>query len=409
VKQAPGTKWRLAVVVLALAGAEACTALNPAETNVEAGSIAVAERRDLTVEVEATGTLEAVRTIEVKSRASGELRAVLVESGDRVQAGMLLAEVDPRDVRNALDQAEADLESARVKLETATAQLGRMEELKAIDAVTAQEYESALEAASSARTSMIRAETNRDLARDKMGDVTIRAPIDGTVIERTVETGQIIASATGTVSGGTTLLRLADLTDMRVRMLVDETDIGQIREGMTAHVTAQAFPGRTFEGVVEKIEPQAVITQNVTMFPVLVRLPNPDGLLKPGMNARVTVEVARLENVLAVSIEALVTVREAAAVAETLGVREEAVARLAASEPLTATDGDRPEGQTAVVFVEESAGVEPRIVRVGLSDWEHSQVLSGLVEGDRVRLANAPPPAEQPTAGFGGGRREGPS
>jgi HlyD family secretion protein len=374
-----------------------------ADTAVEAAPSAPVERRDLVVRVEASGTLEPVRTVEVKSRASGELRAVLVESGDLVQAGMLLAEIDPRDVRNALDQADADLESARVRLETATAQLRRMEELQALDAVTTQEYESALDAAAAARTGVIRAETNQALASDKMGDVTIRAPITGTVIERTAEIGTIIASATGNVSGGTTLLKLADLTDMRVRVLVDEIDIGQVSEGMTAQVVAQAFPGRTFEGVVEKLEPQAVINQNVTMFPVLVRLPNPDGLLKPGMNAQVSVDVARRTDALVVSIEAVVAMREVTAVAQTLEIAPEAVAALDAT---ALEDGATDGGQSAVVFVETPTGLEIRPVRVGLSDWEVREVLSGLESGERVRLVNVTPPVE-PEVGFGRGGRGG--
>ena len=401
------SKWTIGVLVtLLLAGVGyALVSLTSADAAVEGAPSALVERRQITVRVEASGTLEPVRTVEVKSRASGELRAVLVESGDLVQAGTLLAEIDPRDVRNALDQADADLESARVRLETATAQLRRAEELQSLDAVTAQEYESALDAAASARTGVIRAETNRALANDKMGDVTIRAPITGTVIERTAEIGQIIASATGNVSGGTTLLRLADLTDMRVRMLVDETDIGQVVEGMAALVIAQAFPGRTFEGVVEKLEPQAVINQNVTMFPVLVRLPNPDGLLKPGMNAQVSVEVASRSDVVVVPIEAVVAMREVTAVAQILGLVPEATSAMDAG-PIEAGGIDSDGGQAAAVFVETPTGPVLRPVRVGLSDWEFREVLEGLEAGERVRLVNLMPPVE-PEVGFGRGGRGG--
>jgi HlyD family secretion protein len=236
----------------------------------------------------------------------------------------------------------------------------------------------------------------------------VRAPISGTVIERTVESGQIIASATGNVSGGTTLLKLADLTDMRVRMLVDETDIGQVTRGMTARVTAQAFPGRTFVGVVEKLEPQAVVNQNVTMFPVLVSLPNPEGLLKPGMNAQVAIEVARRANVLAISIEAVVAMREVAAVAKTLGVAPEAVSAMGDGESANGGQAGADEGRAAVVFIEKPTGLEPRLVRVGLSDWEYTEVLSGLEEGESVRLVNTTPPSEQEPGGFGGaGARQG--
>lgn len=388
-------KWTIpAATGLLLVSAYAVTGRKDAQTkpDLTAGAFAVAERRNLAVSVEASGTLEAVRTVEVKSRASGEVRAVLVESGDEVRVGALLAEVDPRDVRNALEQADADLQSAQVKLQTTTAQLNRMKELKDSNSATEQEYEAALDQQASARTAVVRAQTNRDLAREKMGDVTIRAPIAGTVIERTVEQGQIIASATGNVSGGTTLVKLADLTQMRVRTLVDETDIGRIKAGVEARVTAEAHPNRVFRGVVEKVEPQAVVDQNVTMFPVLIRLENPDGLLKPGMNAEVVIEVARVSDVVAISSDAVVSMRDAAGAARALGVAPEAIAQLRGNRDAGAVRQASTRGSTGnaaragVVFVDGANGVEPRQVQMGLNDWEYTEIVSGLIEGERARI-----------------------
>ena len=414
----PAATGVLLVSAYAVAGRKSENAKAP----TGAVASAVAERRDLTVSVEASGTLEAVRMVEVKSRASGEVRAVRVESGDEVTVGTLIAEVDPRDVRNAFEQAEADLQSAQVKLETTTAQLNRMKELRDSNSATEQEYEAALDQQASARTAVVRAQTNRELAREKMGDVTIRAPINGTVIERTVEQGQIIASATGNVSGGTTLVKLADLSQMRVRALVDETDIGRIQAGVEARVTAEAYPNRVFRGTVEKIEPQAVVDQNVTMFPVLIRLENPQGLLKPGMNAEVVVDVAHRENVVAISSEAVVSMRDAASAARALGVSPEAVAALRSSRSTGAANGNaaadaqaqgassekvvRPAAtrtsdnatrptqargtdaatRPGVVFVETATAVEPRLVQLGLSDWEYTEIVTGLQEGERAKL-----------------------
>jgi len=413
----PAATGVLLVSAYAVAGRKSENAKAP----TGAVASAVAERRDLTVSVEASGTLEAVRMVEVKSRASGEVRAVRVESGDEVTVGTLIAEVDPRDVRNAFEQAEADLQSAQVKLETTTAQLNRMKELRDSNSATEQEYEAALDQQASARTAVVRAQTNRELAREKMGDVTIRAPINGTVIERTVEQGQIIASATGNVSGGTTLVKLADLSQMRVRALVDETDIGRIQAGVEARVTAEAYPNRVFRGTVEKIEPQAVVDQNVTMFPVLIRLENPQGLLKPGMNAEVVVDVAHRENVVAISSEAVVSMRDAASAARALGVSPEAVAALRSSRSTGAANGSATDAQgqgpssqkvvrpaatrtsdnatgpaqargtdaatrPGVVFVESATAVEPRLVQLGLSDWEYTEIVTGLQEGERAKL-----------------------
>ena len=394
------------------------------------GSAAVAtvERRTIDVVAEAAGLVEPVRVVEVKSNASGEVLQVTVETGDRVEQGTLLAEIDPRDVQSAVDQAAADLESARVALATAEAARTRSRRLRDEGLVPAQEYEQTVEITAATRAALVRARTIHRLAQEKRQDVTIRAPIAGTVIERTVEPGQIIASATSNVSGGTTLFRMADLADMQVRAQIDEVDIGRIRPGLPAEVTVEAYAGRTFRGTVSKIEPQAVVEQNVTMFPVLVRLPNPEGLLRPGMNAEVTVEIARRADVLAVPNAAVVSPREARAAAEVLGIDEAALDAMrgergaagarggaAAGERRgdgargrregggggsgwrrggdggAGTEGSQAAGgdtRPAVVFVEGAGGPAPRRVVLGLSDWEYTEVVRGLEPGEEVVLVS---------------------
>ena len=149
--------------------------------------------------------------------------------------------------------------------------------------VTQQELESAVDASATARGDAgARGHEPAAGEGSRRQDVTIRAPIAGTILERTIEPGLIIASATSNVSGGTTLFKMADLSEMQVRAKVDETDIGQIQPGMKARVSMEAYPGRTFIGDVVKIEPQAVVEQNVTLFPVLIQLENSEGLLQAG-------------------------------------------------------------------------------------------------------------------------------
>lgn len=361
------------------------------------------ERRDLEIRAESSGQIEPLRVVEVKSRVAGELRRITVETGDAVRQGELIAEIDPRDVRNAFEQAEADLEVARAEVSTATAQRKRIESLSGAGVLSAQDLENAQLAETNARAQLLKAETNLRLAREKTGDVTIRSPITGTVIEKTVEQGQIIASASGNVSGGTTLVKLADLGTVRTRALVDEIDIGRIAPGQPAAVTVEAYPGRTFRGTVTKIEPQAVVEQNVTMFPVLILLDNPDGLLKPGMNAEVSIDIANRENVVAVPNGAVVSLREAPSAGAVLGLKEADVrSKLAAArqsrqspeqeqEPeqggpagpaVDPTAGARP----GVVFVQGAQGPEPKVVLVGLSDWDHTEVVRGLEPGSEVYL-----------------------
>ncbi len=347
-----------------------------------------AMRMDLEVLAEAPGAVEPIRTVEVKSRASGEVLSVGVETGDRVDRGQLLAQIDPRDVQNALDQAVADLEAAEVLASTTEADRARMEALRQTRAVTQQEYESAFQVAASARAAVVRARTNLQLARERRNDVTIRAPIAGTIITDNVEPGQIIASATGNVSGGTVLFTMADLREMQVRTYVSETDIGQIQPAQRAQVTVEANPGRTFRGEVYKIEPLAVVEQNVTSFPVLVRIANPDDLLKPGMTAEVAVEIATRRDVVVVPNGA-VAARDAAAISAALGLDAGIVAAGQETSDVLTDGAPRGEGtmdapRRGVVFVQGPDGVEARRVVLGVSDWENTEVVEGLAAGERV-------------------------
>ncbi len=277
-------------------------------------------RQNMRITTEATGQVEPVRKVEVKSKASGEVLRLFVDTGDEVEPGTLLAEIDPRDVQNAYDQAAADQEVAEARVEVSRAQLERATQLLEAGIITQQEYESQNLDFANARASLVRARTNYELAKLRLQDVRIRAPISGTILVRNVEEGTVIQSASTNVSGGTALFVAADLKQGQIRTLVDETDMGQIRAGMEATITVDAYPGRTFPGVVEKIEPQAVTQQNVTMFPVIVRLDNRAGLLKPGMNAEVATLLVERPNALVVPNNAVVLFHEMAPAATALGL-----------------------------------------------------------------------------------------
>jgi HlyD family secretion protein len=282
-------------------------------------------RETMRITAEATGQVEPVRQVEVKSKASGEILRLHADIGDRVEPGTLLAEIDPRDVQNAYDQAQADLEVAQARVDISEAQLERSTELLEAGVITQQEFESQRLDYANSRASLVKAETNLELAQLRLSDVTIRAPISGTILTRNVEEGTVIQSASSNVSGGSILFVMANLDQMQVRTLVDETDMGQIKPGLTASVQVEAFPGRSFEGVVEKIEPQATVQQNVTMFPVIVLLDNREGLLKPGMNAEVETLLVERPDVLVVPNNAVVLPQEMAPAASVLGMDPEGI------------------------------------------------------------------------------------
>jgi HlyD family secretion protein len=400
------------------------------ETALVIGTVVV-DRRTIVVDAQATGAVEPINVIEVKSKASGQITRMPVETGSQVRAGDLLVQIDTRDVKNQYEQSAADLRSAQASLEVAQSQKKRSDELYATRIITTQEFEAAQLALTQAQGAIVRATTNVDLAKQRLEDATVIAPVNGTIIDKPVSLGQVIASATGSVSGGTTLLKMADLTKVRVRALVNETDIGNVRPGQSTRVTVDAYPERPFQGVVEKIEPQAVVQQSVTMFPVIVSLDNNEGLLKPGMNGEVSMLIDRRDNVVAVSNDAVRTVREAAVAATFVGLNPDSVAAQVremqaqqrsggagspagdmpsakavpmgdatsgAKAKAGARAGARPDAKgapsaggsvtrvrTALVFVEGAPGkFSPRLVRLGASDYDYSEVVSGLKEGEKV-------------------------
>ncbi len=286
---------------------------------------AAVARRTIVSEATASGQVEPINVIEVKSKSSGQIVEMTVETGSKVSRGQLLIQLDPRDVQQQLSQAVADSVAASAKLAVSKNQKERNDKMFADKIITAQEYESAQLDYANSVAAMIRSRSAVDIAAQRLEEATVRAPVAGTVIEKPVSLGQVIASATNSASGGTVLLKMADLSRVRVRALFNETDIGAVVPGQPATVTVDAYPDRPFGGIVEKIEPSAVVQSSVTMFPVLVTLDNREGLLKPGMNGEVTVLVERREDVLAVPNDAVRQTREAAATAELVGLDADSV------------------------------------------------------------------------------------
>jgi HlyD family secretion protein len=313
---------RFFALALAVVGTAACSGNKDKAPFVQT---ALVTRRTIVIDAEATGSVEPITVVEVKSKASGLITKMPVETATLVKPGDLLVQIDTRDVQNQYNQAEADLKAAQAKLQVSEAQKKRSDELFKARVITSQEFENASLDLENSKAAVIRSAANLDLAKQRLEDATVTAPSAGTILTKTVSLGQVITSATSSATGGTTLLTMADLGKVRVRALFNETDIGQVRPGQTAVVTIDAYPDRRFQGVVEKIEPNATIQQNVTMFPVLVTLDNGESLLKPGMNGEVSVLIDQVNDVLAVPNDALKNIREAAATGQMLGLNVDSV------------------------------------------------------------------------------------
>ncbi len=392
----PGHATVLTALGLAVAGCATGEANEPEQTL----QTLTAGRQTIVSSVEATGTVEPIRVIEVKSQAGGEVLQLPVELGDNVELGTLLVRIDPRDVNNAHAQAQADLDVAEAQAYVAERQLERVEALHESDIVTSEELESAILSAANARASLVRATTNLELAEDKLDDVTLRAPITGTIVERTVEQGQVV-TGTRDLTGGTVLMRMADLTEVQVRMLVDETDIGRLQPGLPADITVEAYPNRTFRGSVLKIEPQAVVEQNVTMFAVLTRISNEEDLLRPGMNADVEVVIGRQEDVLAVANSGIKSQQEAAQIVRALEIDADVNALLRDFQ-----SQDRPEGaaEDGAAEGEEEAmiGGVPMSEFQSMSQEERMRVFQNMSDEERRRMMQQF--RNQGGGGPGGGR-----
>lgn len=422
----------------------------PGETKEAADEFqtAIVERGTLVSSVEATGTIEPIKVIDIKSQASGEIIELGVELGDHVKKGDLLVRIDPRDVRNAYEQARADLAVAQARFGVGETRLARAHALRDSLMVSDEALETAIMNHADARAALVKAETNLELALDRLNDVTVRAPLAGTVVEKNVEEGQIVTS-TREVTGGTVLMRMADLNQVQVRTLVDETDIGKLESGLPAEIRVEAYPERTFGGSLLKIEPQAVVQQNVTMFAVLTQITNIDNMLRPGMNADVEIVIGRREEVLTLSNGAVKTPREARELVEALGL-DPKLLEARAPEPQRSTsatelasnggvdearaDPDDPQAllqrlqtmsrderrryfqslpvaerrrlfqamqrnreqqghsqrdpsqpRAAFVFKRSAeGGLTLEPITIGLSSWEQTEIIAGLDEGDEV-------------------------
>ena len=334
--------------------------------------------QQLELTVEASGTVEAISSIEIKSKASGQVLFLGAEVGDYVEEGVVLARIDQRTPTNTLAQANADLEVAKVRLSNAQNQFDRSKRLHEEGNISDKSFEDAQEAFSSARAQLVRAEVFLENARIALDDTSVRSPIAGTVISRLAEVGQVITSPTSAVGGGTLLMEMADLNKVRVRALIDEIDIGKISIGQEVTLKVSAYRDKRFTGVVSKIEPMSKIDQNVTTFPVLIDIENTDNLLLIGMNTDVEIEILNEEVALALPAGSLRTRKDVVSVAGLLGIKQADLDSFL-SKKVPGENFD-----TFIVLKKTSKGAFPLWVKVGKTDLNHVEVKGGIAEKEIV-------------------------
>jgi HlyD family secretion protein len=334
--------------------------------------------KKLELSIEASGVIEAISSVEIKSKASGEVLFLGAEVGDLVNKGSILGQIDQRTPKNILDQSKSDLEASKVRLENAKSQFERGKELHSQGSISDKEFEDIQESYAQAKSTVVRTEVTFENAKIALDDTIVRSPVEGTIISRPVEVGQVISSPTQAVGGGTVLMTMADLSKVRVRALVDEIDVGKVSIGQTVSIKVAAYRDQEFFGIVSKIEPMAMVEQNVTTFPVLIDIENDDNLLLLGMNTDVVIEVLNKDVSLSAPTMSLRTRKDIYSAANILNISKETVDQFLV---------EKVEGENFnkyIVIKETSKGPTLTWVKIGDADLSHVEVLTGLDNEDTV-------------------------
>jgi HlyD family secretion protein len=390
-------KWTLGAIALGVVGAAAygITTANGASTNIDPSRLAAVERGPMVRSVVATGKVEPITKVEIKSKANGIIERLTVDVDHNVETGQVLAELDKENLRARLREARANLEAARAAHTAAQAQAAKhdieaeapevafakaafdrarsLNEQKLVSQESLDQarttYEQAVNrqrAAASqaligrakvneARAQVAQAEAAVERAEEEMANATIKAPIRGTVLTRDVEIGSPVSSILNLGANASLVMTLGDIEKVFVRGKVDEADIGLVRLGMPARITTESFKDRTFHGRVTQISPIGVEKDNVTTFEVEVSIDNPGQELKANMTANA-------EIVLEEHADALVV-------------------------PEAAISYDAEKNATVDVADPASDTGRRRVpVKLGIGNGTKTEVLEGLRQGERVVL-----------------------
>jgi HlyD family secretion protein len=273
-------------------------------------------RGDIEQAVTATGTVNAVTTVQVGTQVSGTIKTLYVDFNSRVKKGQLIAQIDPSTFESQVQQSQANLLSAQANLEKAQTALAndkktfeRNKELFAKNLIAQSDLDTAETAyqtdkaqVNSAKAQIEQAKASLDYAKQNLAYTKILSPVDGVVISRNVDVGQTVAASFQTP----TLFTIAqDLTKMQIDTNVAESDIGVVKVGQEVDFTVDAYPDTTFEGRVWQIRQAPITVQNVVTYDVVIQVNNKDFKLMPGMTANVSIVIQKKNNVLRITNAAL--------------------------------------------------------------------------------------------------------
>lgn len=379
-------------------------------------------RGDVATSVTATGTLSAVTTIQVGSQVSGVISRLYADFNSRVQKGQVLAELDPTPFEAQVEQRRADVVRAEVDARNAQTNYTRQRRLAEQGLASQADLDSmrANAEASAAQVRQSRAALTQSLTNLRY--TRILSPIEGIVADRQYDVGQTVAAS----FQAPTLFTIAqDLTKMQVQADVDQSDIGRVKVGQVARFTVDAFPEEDFTGAIKELRLNATVNQNVVSYPAIIEVSNAEGRLRPKMTANVTIEVAKVKNVLRVPNAALRFRPEVKG--------EEGAQRSSGSgggggvERGATRMGERPGGLSGVsqgmstgprqtrggrraqtVYTLDGETPKPVELKTGISDGRFTEIVeSSLKEGQQVISGTATARAQQTTGGPPGSQRPG--
>ena len=289
--------WIFWILALALAGGGAGWWYKARGANGNGATgykTVVLERGDIVQSVTANGELGAVQTVTVGSEVSGKIVELFADFNSAVTNGQVLAKLDASTYERQLEQAQAELESAKASLKLSEANFKRAQELRSLDLVSQADYDESEASLAQAKASLEVKEASLSKVRVDLEKTTIFSPMDGVVISRAVDVGQTVAASLN----APTLFTIAqDLRQMRIEAQISEADVGGVEEGQAVNFTVDAYPARTFTGLVSQVRFEPVTNQGVVNYIAIVDVDNGDLKLRPGMTANASVITAKRENV----------------------------------------------------------------------------------------------------------------
>ncbi|MEI8112601.1 MAG: efflux RND transporter periplasmic adaptor subunit [Bacteroidia bacterium] len=344
------------------------------------------ERGTISNTITATGTLEAVKTVNVGTQVSGVIEKIFVDFNSQVKKGQLLAQLDETPLLAQLEQTKASVDQAEAQVKYQKATFDRYKALVQKKLIAQSDFDLAEFNYNNALGSLSNAKSMYDKNKINLSYARIYSPIDGVILNRAVDEGQTVAASFSTP----TLFTIAnDLTQMRVEAKVDEADIGKVLNGQRVEFNVDAFPIKKFNGEVTEIRLQPVTTNNVVTYTVVIGAPNPDNILKPGMTANATFFVTERKDILLVTSKATRFTPDP----ETLAAYMAQTGRNgapAAELPIPPMGEGAPAKEVSndsihTVWLKEiNGGIHPQKVKVGVTDEINFEVVNGLKVGDEV-------------------------